>query len=120
MGLAGLKQREVFEMLNNYNQVEKLEEISAVNGHQDFYEFIKSKANTTHQTELTRDPCHEKFNLSYWVSSIRHILFHGELTPHAGGTNPKVCGEVCRILADFLMDVMDREFSKEVDEARAC
>lgn len=43
------------------------------------------------------------------AAAIRHIFFHGELTPNAGGVAPATVCQVCDYLIQVLFGVMNRE-----------
>lgn len=49
------------------------------------------------------------------VKAVRHIFLHGPLTPNVQGVSPHTVSKICDVLSDTLVEVMDREFSRNVD-----
>lgn len=58
----------------------------------------------------------ESTNVAGLSAAIRHIFAHGELTAHANRVNPRRAHVICLAISDFLLDFMDREFTRQIDE----
>ena len=54
-------------------------------------------------------------NVGYISASVRHIFAHGHLTANANRINPRNVYTICNVTSDFLLDFMDREFTKKID-----
>jgi len=52
----------------------------------------------------------------YISAAIRHIFVHGHLAANANGAKPKKIAEGCMLVSDFLLDFMDAEFTKSMEE----
>jgi hypothetical protein len=57
----------------------------------------------------------ESTNVVGLSAAIRHIFAHGELTAHANRINPQRVHGICMTISDFLLDFMDREFTRQID-----
>ncbi len=69
-----------------------------------------------HKKELDRyfnsDPC----NPQYLASSIRHIFTHGPLTPNANEVDPDTVINICKVLSQFLLNIVDSEFNIVIEK----
>ena len=45
------------------------------------------------------------------AKSIRHIFAHGKLTPNANDANPEKVAEICSLLSNLMLEIMDKELS---------
>jgi len=78
--------------------------------------FIVSKLNAKTLKEIVRAcQCGESTNVAGLSAAIRHIFAHGELTAHANRVNPRRAHGICLAISDFLLDFMDREFTRQID-----
>lgn len=68
---------------------------------------------------------HEKTNIEQFLrgqgcdvtalaACLRHVFFHGELTPNAGGVSPQAVCDVCEHLIAALVHIMDVEIAKRL------
>ncbi len=55
-------------------------------------------------------------NVAHISAAIRNTFAHGHLCAHANGINPKNVYSICTSLSDFLLNFMDAEFSKKIEE----
>jgi len=114
MDLLDLKQKALNDLLRKHGQSELQKQVRAIDVNDLFFNFIHARVNEAHKKELANylddDPC----NGTYLASSIRHIFVHGDLTPNAGGTEPDVTRQVCKVLSDAHVHVMNAEFSERV------
>jgi hypothetical protein len=53
------------------------------------------------------------------AKALRHIYFHGHLTPNAREVAPGSVVAICNVLTDSLVFVMDEEFSSRADDLLA-
>ena len=56
-------------------------------------------------------------NVAYISASIRHIFSHGHLCAHSNGINPKDVYSICTSTSNFLLNFMDAEFTKKIEES---
>lgn len=80
-----------------------------------FYGFVDARCNAMHQEELRKWQNEEPQNFTYLASAIRHIFVHGHLTPHVDGTEPARSAEICNIVSEHILEVMDWEFSQRIE-----
>jgi hypothetical protein len=110
----GIRQAELSTLLHKYKAEEWGRKIRAADRDDKFYRFIYERVNQPHKVELDNyfrdDPC----NISYLASAIRHIFAHGTLTPNANQAEPAAVLEVCRVLYEAMMTIMDREFEERM------
>ena len=79
------------------------------------YNFIHARCNRPNQEELQKWKNAEPHNFTYLVSAIRHVFVHGYLTPHADGAIPGNNTEICNLVSDHVLDVMDWEFTQRIE-----
>ncbi|MBW4463641.1 MAG: hypothetical protein KME47_25870 [Nodosilinea sp. WJT8-NPBG4] len=117
LDLKDTKVSSIENSLKTYRADNSLLQIKTLDVGNKFYNFIHDRVNPTHQKELDKyfqsDPC----NIAYLASAIRHIFAHGWLTPNANEVDPKIVAEICRILCEFLVEVMDSEFTLHYEKA---
>ncbi|EHH1187385.1 hypothetical protein OTE47_004468 [Vibrio vulnificus] len=113
--IMGLKTSNTATMLSKYQPLKIANVIKSLDVNNKFYNFIYERVNKKHKAELdlyfNSDPC----NPQYLASAIRHIFAHGPLTPNANEVEPKVVVEICDSLSEFLLTVMDSEFSSVIE-----
>jgi hypothetical protein len=81
-----------------------------------FFSFVASELDSAGQRKevelfVRGDPC---CGLKL-AKAVRHIFFHGTLTPNARGAEASEVAVACLALADGLLSVMDAEFTIAVD-----
>jgi hypothetical protein len=115
--LVGLDQKACGALLSGYDPETIVHSISAIDENGKLYSYIRSRV--TSQTlggELDKYFKGDRCNVSYLLSAIRHIFGHGHLTPGSNETSSVVTKQICDILCDFHLRVMDEEFSKHVSD----
>ncbi len=50
------------------------------------------------------------------AKSLRHIFFHGALTPNAGGASPDEVVIICEELCNYMIEIMNAEFEARANE----
>lgn len=117
LDLKSTKVSAIENSLKTYGADTLLSQIKVLDIGDKFYTFIYERVNSAHQKELDKyfqnDPC----NIAYLASAIRHIFAHGWLTPNASEVDPKIVSRICQILCEFLMKVMDSEFTLHYEKA---
>jgi hypothetical protein len=53
-------------------------------------------------------------NISFLAKSIRHIFAHGVLTGNAGGLSAKRLEKIAKLISNFLLECMDKDFESRV------
>lgn len=112
--ICGLKQKQTTDLFDAYNAAALCEEIKAFDKGTAFYSFILSKVDKYHKSEIEKLFANQPLNSSYLASGIRHIFAHGYLSPHANGSQPKNVVKICNLISDFLLNIIDLEFSKQI------
>lgn len=110
----GVRQADLAALLHKYDAEAWSRRIRAADLDDRFYRFIYERVNQPHRDQLDSyfrdDPC----NISYLASAIRHIFAHGSLTPNANQAEPTAVLEVCRVLYEAMMTIMNREFEERM------
>jgi hypothetical protein len=112
--VLGINQRNFGALLQPYAPDEAIQQIKTADRNRSFYDFLYSRVNKTHQTELRNYFRDDLKNVTYLASAIRHIFVHGLLTPHANQTRPAKVVKIGTVISEFLLRVMDEEFHKRV------
>jgi hypothetical protein len=79
------------------------------------YNFLHKRVNHRLKDRLRRCRSEETDNVGYLSACIRHIFAHGELSANADNVNPMHLHSLCLSVSDFLLDLIDTEFTKKVD-----
>jgi len=80
------------------------------------YEYLYPRLNAKLQIKLEQIYAGDESNIAYLSASIRHIFAHGHLTAHANGIRSNSMNRWCNHLSDYLIEIMDSEFSKKINE----
>lgn len=112
--VMGHSQNSIEPNLAAYKPQVCLAAISADEIGKTFYEFVAPRVDSKHQIRLQQFADHTLTNPTYLASAVRHLFAHGHLTAHAGGSSPERVDQVCTILFDFHMAVMDGEFTRVI------
>lgn len=112
----GVSQRDFDASLAAHDTEGWMNHIRATDAGNNFYKFIYERVNSTHKGELENYFNADPANVTYLASAIRHLTAHGTLTPNADETDPNIVIEICNILSDALMFIMDNEFSTRMIE----
>jgi hypothetical protein len=110
--LIGVPSKDTSRLLRRYPVTDWLGYLRRHDPKQLFFGFIEARVA----------PHHEKTNLAQFLKgqgcdftaiarSVRHIFFHGELTPNAGGSSPQDVCAICECIFSGLVEIMGREFS---------
>ena len=115
--ITGKTQAGCTALLAPYDLETAIEKIRAIDKGGKFYHFLAGEVNVRHQQELLKYFQGKPFNITYLASAVRHIFAHGSLTAHANKTNPGTIKQIANVLRDFLLLVLDSEFTKHVNRA---
>ncbi|MFA0345470.1 MULTISPECIES: hypothetical protein [unclassified Vibrio] len=114
-----LKASKTESLLSRYDSGSVARQIRAMDTGDKFYNFIYERVNKAHQTELAKYFQVDECNPQYLASAVRHIFAHGTLSANANEVSPKTVELICDLLADFLLKVMDHEFSNIIEKHKA-
>jgi hypothetical protein len=109
--LIGVGRKDAASILGPYPVAKWLKELRRYDPQYGFFQFVRERLGPKHEAQnvgqfLKGQGC----DISALAASIRHVFFHGELTPNAGGSNPQVVRQICECLFKVLVEVMDQEF----------
>jgi hypothetical protein len=104
-------------LLAPYDPEGRIHRIRGIDHKEKFYLFLSGQVNPTHKQELVRYFNNRPFNITYLASAVRHIFAHGSLTAHPNHAQPATIKQISNVLCDFLLHVLDSEFTKHVDAA---
>jgi hypothetical protein len=82
-----------------------------------FFDFIDEQLDSQRlKTRVSNFRTGTNFNPANVAAAVRHVFAHGKLTPNANKSNPKVTISICNILVNFLLNFMDVEFEKSINQ----
>lgn len=113
--LIGVPHKQATRLLGRYPIAEWLKTLRVHDPKNLFFGFVHERVA----------PTHEKVNVDQFLKgqgcdftalarSVRHIFFHGELTPNAGNSSPQDVCAICECLFRGLVQIIDREFSERL------
>jgi len=112
---VGLTRENCEPILRNHKPIRLAGKIRDIDKEQAFWLFVQSRLHSPKQKQELENAYYGKTdNITILASSIRHIFAHGPLTPNANGTSPEAVINICSILCQFLVDVVDAEFKSRV------
>lgn len=107
-----LNQNDSGQLVEKSNATKQQQDIRNLDVGDKFFNFIKSKVNARHKRELESyfdgSPC----NLVYLASAIRHAFTHGALTPNVDGVEARIVRDICVMLSETLLRIMDNKFTE--------
>lgn len=59
----------------------------------------------------------QEINVTCIVKNIRHIFAHGKIAAPSSGLSFNKINTICTLTSDFLLETMDNDFEKRVNEA---
>lgn len=116
MEVFSITQKNTASVISAYPVAASLLKIQTLDKNNSFYKFIYERVNRSHQKELDEYFASNPCNPIYLASAIRHIFAHGPLTPNANEVSPIVVSEICEVLYELLMNIMDNEFSNHIEK----
>jgi hypothetical protein len=123
LDLVGVPYKDASKILQKYPTARWLNQLRKHDPKQRFFEFVRQRVAGKHETaNLEQFLKVQGCDITALARSVRHIFFHGELTPNAGGSLPQDVCRICDCLYSNLVEVMDTEFSARLapfEEKRA-
>ena len=107
------KNEKIKDLCDKYEMLVLCERIKHFDNRKTFYKFLQNNVDEKHRVQIQKFFDEEKeLNISFLISSIRHVFAHGKLTPHSNSSEPTKTTRLCNELADFLLDIIDAEFTE--------
>lgn len=117
--LIGVPRKGAHAVLSGHPVSRWLGELRAIDPGCTLIRFVADRIEPKHErAQLAQFLDDRACDVSAIAGSIRHIFFHGELTPNAGGGDPLLASKVCDHLTAVLFEVIDREFEARVEPHR--
>jgi hypothetical protein len=82
-----------------------------------FRRVLSDLSSGIHQTEVGAFVAGDACNTIYLVSAIRHVFAHGPLPAVPTGLSPGLLRATCDALAEYLLEVIDSDFTARVKGA---
>lgn len=107
---------EVDTAFTDYSYEEISKKIITLDKGKKFLDSIHSQLTSERlQVRLKQFQDEEIMNPIVLATSIRHTFAHGKLTPNTKKVKPKVVAEICELLSDLMIEIMDTEFERKID-----
>jgi hypothetical protein len=103
-------------LIARYNPEKVIQEFVEKDSKGLLYDFLYKRVNNNLKVKLNECRNYNSTNVAYLSASIRHIFAHGYLCAHSNGINPKNVYSICTSISDFLLNFMDAEFTKKIEE----
>lgn len=93
----------------------QLEAIRAHDSDGVFFKFVRYNLSSKEQKKKIEHFLNGEYCSSLTLAkAIRHIFLHGALTPNVNGSSPEKIYEICNILSNALIEIIDKEFEERV------
>ncbi|MBD2773872.1 hypothetical protein [Iningainema tapete] len=116
MEINSLKLDTLGSLMTPYNPEKVIQEFIEKDKKKLLYNFLYERVNDKLKPKLSKCINCNSTNIAHISASIRHIFAHGELCAHSNRINPKNIYSICTSISDFLLNFMDAEFSKKIEE----
>ncbi|PIT71210.1 hypothetical protein B9Z42_16065 [Limnohabitans sp. B9-3] len=94
-----------------------LETIRACFTSKDFFQVVRGHLTDNKQKQqLDAFAAGDQISPLVLAKALRHIFFHGALTPNAGGASPAEVVIICDELCKYMVEVIDGEFFRHTEE----
>lgn len=107
------------EMIAPHNPQEVIEDFFALDEGAKLFEFLCDHIDERGkpiEDGLTACKNRESTNVAFISTAVRHIFAHGYLTANVNKANPIKLHKACMLVSDFLLNFMDAEFTKSIDD----
>lgn len=113
---ADKKRRQIEGQYAKEELYERVRQLSAKNAAGGFLNFVKDadeklSDECKRNIEATFKDKKQDFLLIPIAEAVRHSFAHGRVTPNAWNSNCESVAELCKLLADLLVEIMDSEYS---------
>jgi hypothetical protein len=129
LALIGLPRTRAGELIDPRLRAYWIRELTQCDPGLVLFRFVAPRVTMRHEiTNIGQFLRGQGCDVTALAACLRHVFFHGELTPNAGGVSPQAVCDVCEHLIGALVHLMDVEIAKrleplaesiEADEARA-
>ena len=110
LALLGVPRKAAGTVLTKYDVAKWIGHLSAFDPSCAFIRFVESKTEPKHErAQIALFLAGKVCDVSAIAAAMRHVFFHGELTPNAKGVDPNVVCKICEYMIQMLVGVMDRE-----------
>ena len=83
------------------------------------YDFLHEQSLEGNRHYLERYRNGDRRGIIFYAASLRHIYVHGHLTAHPSGCSPDDVATICDTLSDFILGLMQTDFSRRLKVAMA-
>jgi hypothetical protein len=115
--LRALKIQDGREIIKNYPMKEVIKKIKKLDTEFKFFRFVRQKL---------KDENHLKDKVTIFIdggactvltlaASVRHIYLHGHLTANVQRLHPSIVSQICDLLADSILIIIDSEFKESIE-----
>ncbi|KYC39496.1 hypothetical protein WA1_32805 [Scytonema hofmannii PCC 7110] len=115
--INSLDSKTLCSLIATYNSEKVIQEFIKKDKEGKLYNFLYEKLQDKKlKAKLNECRNQKNTNVADLSASIRHIFAHGYLCAHTNGIYPKNVSSICTSISDFLLNFMDAEFSKKIEE----
>lgn len=115
LALIGVPKKAAGTILTHYPVSKWIKHITSFEPPCTFIRFVEARTEPKHEKVQIQQFLEGKgCDVTAIAASIRHIFFHGELTPNAQGVDPNAVCRICEYLIQMLTGIMDREIENRL------
>lgn len=115
LSLLGIPKKAAGTLLTKYPVAKWVAKLTEYDPGCNLIRFVQERTEPKHEkTQIALFLDGKVCDVSAIAAAFRHVFFHGELTPNAGGCDPAVVCEICEYLIKILVGLMDREIEERL------
>jgi hypothetical protein len=112
LALIGVHRKSAFTILKPYPVAKWVGHLTSFDPTYVLFRFVEARVAPNHEkTNVRQFIAGKGCDVTALAAALRHIFFHGELTPNAQGIDPNTVCRICEYLIQVLTGLMDREIA---------
>lgn len=117
IGLNPSRESVVKDLQDKQGQKIHISAIRKIDPEYDLFIFLAAHLDSKKLRDMLTDFTEgAQANVSLIARCIRHVFAHGILSANSAGLSAEKFNELARVVCDFLLDVMDRDFTEKLME----
>ncbi|WP_460194429.1 hypothetical protein [Thermosynechococcus sp. FA-CM-4201] len=117
LGLNASRESQIDSLLDTREQQKIISRIRQIDPRNKLIDYLLCYIRPGLRQQLEDFKNGQEVNVTCLAKSIRHIFAHGKIAAHSPGLSSDKINTICTLTSDFLLETMDNDFEKRVNEA---